>query len=175
MVRRMVAKIAAAERKVVENVAKVISDNFPEAKVSIDKFDKIWVDIPSEKLVEFAKFVKEKLNCTYITTITGRDDGKQYIELLYHMSPEIEGRYVYLTVRIKVPRDKPEVPTLSNIFPPAELYEREVYDLLGVKFIGHPNLKRLLLPETLPEGYHPLRKDFKGPTLEEELSKERKE
>jgi NADH-quinone oxidoreductase subunit C len=54
-----------------------------------------------------------------------------------------------------------EAPTLSHIYPGADWYEREVYDLFGIRFAGHPNLKRLLLPEDAD--FHPLLKDFGAP------------
>lgn len=65
-----------------------------------------------------------------------------------------------LTVRVRVPRSNPKIPTISAIYPGADWHERETHDFFGIKFIGHPNLIPLLLPEDAD--YHPLLKDFKA-------------
>lgn len=64
-----------------------------------------------------------------------------------------------VTVRTRVPRDNPEVPTISDIYPGANWHERETHDFFGIKFVGHPYLVPLLLPEDAD--FHPLLKDFK--------------
>jgi NADH-quinone oxidoreductase subunit C len=66
-----------------------------------------------------------------------------------------------ITIKVYLDRDKPEVPSLERAFHGISWYERETYDLLGIRFTGHSNLKRLLLPEDW-EG-HPLRKDYVYP------------
>ncbi|HEY9175857.1 MAG TPA: NADH-quinone oxidoreductase subunit C [Verrucomicrobiae bacterium] len=67
---------------------------------------------------------------------------------------------LHLVVRTRVPRDKAELPTIQGVFPGANWHERETYEMFGIKFLGHPNLTPLLLPEDAD--YHPLRKDFAG-------------
>jgi NADH-quinone oxidoreductase subunit C len=66
--------------------------------------------------------------------------------------------HVTLHLRVLIDRDKPEVPSLSGIWKTADWHEREAFDLLGVQFVGHPNLSRILLPADW-QG-HPLRKDY---------------
>jgi NADH-quinone oxidoreductase subunit C len=63
-----------------------------------------------------------------------------------------------VAVRARVPRDQPELPTISVVFPGANWHERETHDFFGIRFTGHPNLAPFLLPEDAD--YHPLRKDF---------------
>ena len=65
---------------------------------------------------------------------------------------------VHAVVRTRVPRENPEVPTISGVFPGANWHERETHEFFGIRFLGHPNLTPLLLPEDAT--YHPLRKDF---------------
>ncbi len=65
-----------------------------------------------------------------------------------------------LTVRVRVPRSNPQLPTISAIYPGADWHERETHDFFGIKFLGHPNLIPLLLPED--SDFHPLLKDFKA-------------
>ena len=64
-----------------------------------------------------------------------------------------------VVIRARIPRDNPEIPTISGVYPGANWHERETHDFFGIKFIGHPDLKPLLLPEDAD--YHPLLKDFK--------------
>ncbi len=63
-----------------------------------------------------------------------------------------------LRIRCGVPADNPVVPSLTDVYPSANFYEREVYDLMGISFTGHPDMTRILMPDDW-EG-HPLRKDF---------------
>ena len=65
-----------------------------------------------------------------------------------------------VAVRVHVPRDQPEVPTISQVFPGANWHERETHDFFGIVFAGHPDLSPILLPEDAD--YHPLKKDFAG-------------
>lgn len=90
-----------------------------------------------------------------ISTITGTDLGSE-IELNYHM--RCGGA---LTIKNRVPKENPRIETITDLLPGAAFYEREVFDLLGVMFEGHPNLERLLLPDDWPKGTYPLRKDWK--------------
>jgi NADH-quinone oxidoreductase subunit C len=63
-----------------------------------------------------------------------------------------------VVVRTRVPRSQPELPTISEVFPGANWHERETHDFFGIRFLGHPNLTPLLLPDDAD--YHPLMKDF---------------
>lgn len=90
-----------------------------------------------------------------ISTITGVDLG-EVLELNYHM------RHVgaILTIRTTVPAEVPEIETITDLVPGAALYEREVFDLFGVRFTNHPDLRRVLLPDDWPDDAHPLRKSW---------------
>jgi NADH-quinone oxidoreductase subunit C len=65
---------------------------------------------------------------------------------------------LHVAVRTRVPRDEPELPTISTVFPGANWHERETHDFFGIRFLGHPNLAPFLLPEDAT--FHPLRKDY---------------
>jgi NADH-quinone oxidoreductase subunit C len=94
-----------------------------------------------------------------IDTITGVDwIATHQMEVVYdffHLTAPWQ-----VVVRTRVPRDHPEVPTVSTVYPGANWHERETHEFLGIRFTGHPNLTPLLLPEDAT--YHPLRKDFTG-------------
>lgn len=105
-----------------------------------------------EKLKDVIKTLVEKHGFRHLITITGLE-ANDSLELVYHLS---RGG-VILSVRVDVPEGKPVVPTITDVIPGAVLYEREVHDLLGVEFEGHPDLSPLLLPDDWPRGVHPLR------------------
>ena len=97
------------------------------------------------------------LHFDYLECITGIDfpDDKQ-IHVVYHVYSYAKKHRV--VIKALLDREDPVVPTLSNVWPTANWQERECFDLLGVLFDGHPDLRRLLLPDDW-EG-HPLRKDY---------------
>ena len=94
----------------------------------------------------------------YLAAITGLDPGVATGELhvLYHFA---EGAAV-LTLRVVVPRDAAEVPTIRPLIPLAAIYEQELSEVLGVAIVGAPVRGRLFLPDDWPDGVYPLRKDF---------------
>jgi NADH-quinone oxidoreductase subunit C len=85
----------------------------------------------------------------------GREDGPRF-EVVYQLVSVSHNHR--LRVKVRVPEDDPVVPTASSLWPIADWFEREVWDMFGVRFAGHPNLKRLLLYEEFVG--HPLRKDY---------------
>jgi NADH-quinone oxidoreductase subunit C len=92
-----------------------------------------------------------------LDTITGVDwlaEGK--MELVYDFFHPVKP--LRAVVRTRVPRENPEIPTISQLFPGANWHERETHDFFGIRFLGHPTLVPFLLPEDAT--YHPLRKDF---------------
>ena len=82
------------------------------------------------------------------------------IELLYHFV--FDEKHTCVTLKTRVSKPFPEIESITPVIPAAEWIEREVHDLLGVKFRNHPRLERLLLADDWPEGVYPLRKEFKG-------------
>jgi NADH:ubiquinone oxidoreductase subunit C len=94
----------------------------------------------------------------YLSTITGLDLGVEagQLEMLYHFC---SGAAV-VTLRVRLPRENPVVPTIQNIIPSVSFYERELNEMMGVTFEGAPVEDRLFLPDDFPAGVYPLRKDF---------------
>ena len=94
-----------------------------------------------------------------LDTITGVDWlAEQQMEVVYDYLHAT--RPIRAVVRTRVPRENPELPTISKVFPGANWHERETHDFFGIRFLGHPDLTPFLLPEDA--NYHPLRKDFKS-------------
>jgi len=123
--------------------------------------------VEKDNLVEVATAIRDEFGYDLLTAVTAVDylpDNK--MEVVYHAYKTTGGPG--LVFRVQVPRVDPiEVPSLINVWPGVDLQEREAWDLFGVKFTGHPDLRRILMWE----GYegHPLRKDWKEPFYEDEF------
>jgi NADH-quinone oxidoreductase subunit C len=87
-------------------------------------------------------------------------DWKTHLTMVYHLSSTRHRHNI--VVKSKLTRDKPEIETICNIWRTAEFHEREVYEMFGVNFLHHPDLRLLILPEGW-EGKNPMRKDFEDP------------
>lgn len=114
--------------------------------------------VEADKLVEFARTLRDEFGYDFLSSVTGVDylpDEK--MEVVYHMYKSTGGSA--LVFKVQVPRETAVVPSLVGVFPGADFQEREAWDLLGIKFEGHPDLRRILMWEGF-EGY-PLRKDWK--------------
>ena len=121
--------------------------------------------VETEHLLDFARAIKHDHGYDFLSSVTGVDYlPDQQMEVVYHAYQSTGGGI--LEFKVQVPREKPEVPSLVELYPGADFQEREAWDLLGIRFAGHPNLKRILMWE----GFHghPLRKDWKEPFFEEE-------
>ena len=117
---------------------------------------RLHLTVASKDYKSVVKLLVKKKEILHISTISGVDTGKE-IEIL----PHLFGQGTEITIKTSIPRDKPIIDSITDLLPGAMFFEKEVHDLLGVRFRGHPNLTRLILPEDWPEGVHPLRKDFK--------------
>jgi len=117
---------------------------------------RIYIDIDTDNLKEFSEYLFKNLNSRFIIA-SGVDTPGGVIEILYHFDffqlPQV------ISLRIKVDKSNPEVESLAEIIKGTEWIEREIAELLGVKFKGHPNMQHLILPNDWPEGNYPLRRD----------------
>jgi len=129
------------------------AENVLESKVPRER--RALVTIERDKLRDAVRYLRDREGLTHITTISGVDVGEE-IEVIYHLTK----KDLSLALKVKVSMDEPVVDSIVDILNGAPLYEREVHDLLGVVFKGHPNLKRLILPDEWPEGVYPLRKKW---------------
>ncbi|MCS7139852.1 MAG: NADH-quinone oxidoreductase subunit C [Nitrososphaerota archaeon] len=93
----------------------------------------------------------------HLTTISGADLGTADVELTYFMW--LIPQRLRVIIKTVLPKSELKIQSVVNVAPAAILYEREVYEMLGVVFNGHPKLERLFLPEDWPEGVYPLRRD----------------
>ena len=123
--------------------------------------------VEKDKLIEVATAIRDEFGYDLLTAVTGVDYlPENKMEVVYHAYKTTGGPG--LVFKVQAPRVDPiEVPSLIEVYPGADLQEREAWDLLGIKFTGHPDLRRILMWE----GYegHPLRKDWKEPFYEEDF------
>lgn len=140
-----------------ERIASRVNEAFPGAAIDHNDND-VWID--PDSLVDVARLLKETpdLDFAFLTSVSGVD-YVDHFEVVYHLLSMRHNHSVVLKAR-RYGREHPEVPSVVEVWKGAELQEREVWDLLGINFQGHPNMKRILLWEGF-EG-HPLRRDFLG-------------
>ena len=114
--------------------------------------------IAASNLREIAQFCRDELSFDYLIDITSIDNFGEdpRFEIVYHLYSMPHG--VHLRFKLKVPEEAGAVDTVSDIWPTANWHEREAYDMMGIKFNGHPDLRRILMWEGYP--YFPLQKDF---------------
>jgi NADH-quinone oxidoreductase subunit C/D len=121
--------------------------------------------VKPDRLLEVARILRDEFSYDYLSSVCGVDyPAEGILEAVYHTFKTTGGPV--LTFKAQLPRENPIVPSLVSIYPGVELQERETYDLLGIQFDGHPDLRRVLLWEGF--GGHPLRKDWHEPYYEED-------
>lgn len=124
------------------------------SKVYEHNTQRVYIDIKPSDLVSAAEYIFSLPNIRFAIA-SGMDTSKG-IEILYHFSDDSTGQMISLRVLL-TDKKNPEIDTLSKVIKGASWIEREMHELLGVNFIGHKNLKHLILPEDWPEGDYPLR------------------
>lgn len=119
----------------------------------------VWLPVKAERLVELCRFLKEEpgLDFDFCEDLTAVDWPKRnVIEVVIHL---LSYKHKHsLKLKVDADRANPVVPSLQPVWKTADWFEREVYDLFGVTFTGHPDLRRILLPDDWVG--HPLRKDY---------------
>lgn len=139
-----------------------------------------WIEVAAEAIVEVGTWLRDedRFAFEHLNNLCGVDyyepdpkksksfDHEPRLEVVYHLSS-----YTYkyrLTLKVRLPRwqgdvtgELPEIPSVSGVWAIADWHEREAYDMFGIRFTGHPNLRRILCPEDW-EGF-PLRKDYEFP------------
>jgi NADH-quinone oxidoreductase subunit C len=116
----------------------------------------IAVSLPRDRWPEFGRFVREELGCRYFNWLSAVDWKDQGLEVVCRVE-NLDAPLV-VTMRTRLPVGELRCPTLTQVYRGADWMERECYDMFGVVFEGHPDLRRILLSDDW-EG-HPLRKDY---------------
>jgi len=141
-----------------------------KAEIAVVKENRITVNVKKDDIIEVATFLRDELHFTHAESVSGVDyPADNEIEVVYHLGnyddPQLEKQIFALSTR--VPREEQpnpgnditRLPSLRTVFYSVEFHERECFEMLGVYFEGHPDNRRLLLPEDWAD-LPPLRKDF---------------
>ena len=138
-----------------------IKDKFPQAIEEVVHFrDEYTIRVKREHLLEISRYLREEAECSFnfLSDLCGVDymGRKPRFEVVYHLySMEHKHR---LRIKVSLSEDDLTVPSVVSIWRTANWHERECYDLLGINFSDHPDLRRILTPDGFKD--HPLRKDF---------------
>ncbi len=141
--------------KTIEEIKQEIESKFSGTQVTVEGKSLI---ILKERWFEIAKFLKESPDYAldFLSSVTGVD-YKDYLEAVYHLY-SIEKKEGPLTVKVRTDPEKSAIPSVTPIWRSAEFQEREAYDLFGIHFEGHPDLRRILMWEGF--AHYPLRKNY---------------
>jgi NADH-quinone oxidoreductase subunit C len=141
-------------------LAAVVAALSPHAQVIQGK-QFVEISVSPDNLHNLASELKNNKDtaCDFLSCLTGMDWGTE-LGVIYHLRSTEKNHTIVLKTRI-ADRENPQVDSVYDLWPGADFHEREAYDLLGIRFNGHPDLRRLFLDSTW--GY-PLRKDYKDDT-----------
>ena len=122
--------------------------------------------VGSENLLVLMETLRDEYGYDFLSSVTGVDYlSEEKMEVVYHLFKSTGG--AILEIKVQIPRSDPVIPSLVDLFPGADFQEREAWDLLGIRFEGHPDLKRILMWEGFAG--HPLRKDWQEAFFEGEF------
>lgn len=147
-----------------QSLVETLLKRFPDAvrSVNVDTArSELTVHVAAPYVVEIMRFLHDapEADFNHITDICSADypEDEDRFEVIYHLLSLSHGKRIRLKARVS--EADPSIPSITGIWRGADFLEREVYDMMGIKFTGHPDLRRILMPEDYAEGY-PLRKDF---------------
>ncbi|HHX41529.1 MAG TPA: NADH-quinone oxidoreductase subunit C [Armatimonadetes bacterium] len=160
----------ADEKKIARPASDEAADPFSEVRrglqqrfgedvaVTLAPGGDLVVTVGRERLLAVCRYLKEEQGFDYPILVTGVDRGDG-LESVIHLGQMTSPRVVVL--KTPVTYDDPRVPSVTSVWAGADWHERESYDLMGIRYEGHPDLRRILLPDEWDEYPHPLRKEFK--------------
>ena len=147
-----------------ESLIETLMTRFPKAVLSVEADtarSEVTVQVSADRILDLARFLHDSPEASFdhLTDICSVDypEDQQRFEVVYHIHSLSYRRRLRLKARVS--EDDPTIASVTPVWKGAEFLEREVYDMMGIRFSGHPDLRRILLPEDYAEG-HPLRKDF---------------
>lgn len=119
------------------------------------------LDCPQEKIIGLIELLRDDWGFDMLVDLTAIDEGVEAaprFTVVYHLYSTERHEYLRLASAVEDPAEEPEFPTVTHLYPAADWHERECYDFFGIRFRGHPDLRRILMWDGYP--YFPLRKDF---------------
>ncbi|MBS7626855.1 NADH-quinone oxidoreductase subunit C [Candidatus Bathyarchaeota archaeon] len=145
------------DRNIAEGIKSHFADVVLEARVQRDL--RIVVTVEKEHILEVARYISSEVGFDHPASVAAVDYPMQgKIEVVYYIWST--SKRTFLALKTAIPRAEPKLNSLTPVWSGVDFHEREIYEMFGVSFTGHPNLRGLLLQEDW-EGPPPLRKDFK--------------
>jgi NADH:ubiquinone oxidoreductase subunit C len=143
-----------------ENIKNALSKKFPNLgeSIIIKRERRICLDVALEKFAEVFNYLVKDMGFNSLSAITGLDEGEP-LAVIYHLTKD---GALLLNLKTRVSRDNPSINSVTPVFAYADIYERELMDLLGIKVIGLSEGPRYPLDDKWPKDEFPLRKDWKG-------------
>jgi membrane-bound hydrogenase subunit beta len=143
-----------------ENAKNGLIAHFPDLaeRTRVQREKRLYTTVEYARFREVFNYAIDELHFLILCTITGLDDGER-IAFIYHLADETG---TIMNIQTSIPKQDPVLATVMDRFPAAEIYERELIDLLGVKVPELPAGKRYPLPDNWPANEYPLRKDWKA-------------
>lgn len=140
-----------------KDIAALLQEKFDEFILVLEAKSerRIYVDIAPQTVVRTTRLMLDEFEARF-QIATGVDTEAGY-EIMYHWALDDDDCVV--TIRAVLPHDKAEVDSIAPVCLAAEWIEREMWELLGIKFLGHPDMRHLLLADDWPQGNYPLRRD----------------
>ncbi|UCD84048.1 MAG: NADH-quinone oxidoreductase subunit C [Deltaproteobacteria bacterium] len=142
-----------------DEVASRLREKFPDAITNISSFgDELTVTIKKESILALSRFLKDEFSFDFLVDVCGVDylGREPRFEVVYHLL-SIRSRS-RLRLKVPVPGESSTLDSVCSVWKAANWFEREVFDMYGISFNGHPDLRRILNTEDV--GGYPLRKDF---------------
>jgi len=140
----------------IDKLKEKLKDIIKDIKIHNER--RIYLTIDKNDLKKAASIIFKDMGARY-QIVSGIDNFNNY-ELLYHFSFDKEGGII-VSLKTFIEKEKPEIESLTNLIPGIAWIEREIWELLGINFIGHPDLKHFLLREDWDKNLYPLRKGVK--------------
>lgn len=142
-------------QKAIDGLSEKFSDQIKDIYQSTGD---TYVVVQKDSITQISKFLKEDHHFTYLADVFGIDryTSDDRFEVVYNLISLRDGVRLFLKVRCE--EENPDVDSVTDIWPSANWAEREVYDMFGIRFNNHPDLRRILMPEDFD--YFPLRKEF---------------
>lgn len=151
----MSLKLTEPLQKTVDNLTQTFTDKVVEVyQSSGDTF----IRVETDAIIDISNHLKNELHYIYLSDVFGIDryTSEERFEVVYNLLSLRDQTRIFIKVRCE--EENPEVDSVTSVWPSAGWCEREVYDMFGVNFRNHPDLRRIFLPEDFQ--YYPLRKEF---------------
>jgi NADH-quinone oxidoreductase subunit C len=152
-----------------ETIINKTKTNFPDfvKDVKIDRHLRVTITFDKDHIIEIGKWMRDELGLDHLKGVAGIDfPTHKKLEVLYFLGsfskPELQNLIV--TLKAELPRDNPSIASAVSIWQSAHFHERETFEMFGVKFEGHPDLRKLLTLDNW-EGPPPMLKDIKFPEI----------